>query len=191
MTHLVANPFAHVPARRDRMRGRSQLAHVGTAILGWCAVGLWSLYLPVLLLLLAMLAFAREAVFADLRRRVHLSLLLGTACAWVLLPHTVLDFAAQRMPGIATEIPGCQVMAYAGFPIRHVSANGHGGWRLFHHLLGDRATHAANCLLLAAVWWGVLGLVPRRFWVPVHVVAWIALLPLCGYGLAQMLPWWD
>ena len=127
----------------------------------------------------------------DLGRRAHASLLMGTSLAWALLPHSILDFRDHGLASIATGVPGCQVMALGGFPIQQISAHGGGGWRLGFSLLSDRLTHAGNCCLLALAIWFVLGLVPRRLWARVHLGAWFAFLPLCFYGIASMVRWWD
>lgn len=66
----------------------------------------------------------------DRGRRVQASLLMGMSLAWVLLPHSVLDFRMHGISPIATGYPGCQVMALAGFPVQQISAHGGGGWWL-------------------------------------------------------------
>ena len=153
-------------------------------------LGTQSMELPVLVLFGGIVVLLPRAD-RDIKRRMHASLLVGTSLAWVLLPHSVFDFREQRLSPIATDIPGCQVMARAGFPIQQVSAHGGGGWRLGHHLPGDCLAHASNCLLLAVVIWVAMRLVPCRLWWHVHLVAWLTFVPLCYYGLSSMVRWWD
>jgi len=127
----------------------------------------------------------------DVLRRLHASMLIGTALAWVALPHSVFDFRDFNLQPIPTELVSCRVMAFVGFPIQQICAHGGGGWRLGHHLLSDRMVHAGNCALIAMLAWMVVGFVPRRLWARLHLVSWLVFLPCCGYGCLSMIRWWD
>ena len=153
-------------------------------------LSLWSMVAAVPALFLA-IVFLWPRGDRDRGRRVQASLLMGMSLAWVLLPHSVFDFRMHGIGPIATGYPGCQVMALAGFPVQQISAHGGGGWRLGFSLPGDRLVHLANCAVLSLGFWAAMGLVPRRLWARVHLVACAAFLPACLYGFVLMVPWWD
>lgn len=155
------------------------------------AIGVPSMMAPVPVLLLTGMVVVMQRADLDTLRRAHAGMLVGTALAWVLLPHSIFDFREHGLGPIPTDIQGCQVMARAGFPIQQISAHGGGGWRLGYHLASDNLAHAGNCLILTVVSWLAIGFVPRRLWRRIHLVVWLSFLPLWLYGLCSMLRWWD
>lgn len=170
---------------------KKSIATIAVLSLGSVALGAWSMHAAVPMLFLSIAIFFSQRAIDALERRVHASLLVGTAVAWAALPHSILDFRDCGRSPIATEVPGCQVMALAGFPIQHVSAHGGGGWRTAFHLQSDCLVHAGNFLLLAYAAWLAIGFLPGRWLARVHWAAWVAFLPLCIYGWARMQRWWD
>lgn len=154
--------------------------------LEFAAPALWLLQF----VLIARLDVLREGALV----RAMTSLLLGFALAWLTLAAFVLDFRehyALFLHWNPTGVPGCQVSALLGFPIRAIAGHGGGGWRLFHHLPSDPLVHTANVLLLALPCWLLLGWVGARARIVAYWFAFAA-LPLAWLcGLRRAMYWWD
>ena len=161
--------------------------------LQWLPRGL-ELAAPALWLLQFVLIARLDLQREDRLVRAMTSLVVGFALAWLTLAACVLAFREHYelfRHWNPTGVPGCQVMALLGFPIRAIGGHGGGGWRLFHHLPSDPLVHTANVLLLALPCWLLLGRVGARarrvgYWLAFAAlpVAW-----LCGLWRAMY--WWD
>ena len=146
---------------------------------------------PVLWLLQFVL-LARSDLHRDPVLWRRLAALLGaTAVAWLLLGSTMQQDLALLHSAAPTGIPGCQILAYGGWPWRGIAGHGGGGWREFHHLASCGFVFAANVLTIGVVLLGLLRLLPARWQLAAWLVAFGALIPAWLIGFARVFAWWD
>lgn len=169
-------------------------------VLGACLVALVVPFVPLGIELQVPLVWVLQFVVfphVDLRwhvARIATSLQAGLALAWLTLAACVLDFREHHelyRHWNPTGVPGCQVMALLGFPIRGIGGHGGGGWRLWHHLPSDPLVHLGNVLSFAVGAWLLLGWLPARGRRAAYWCA-FALLPIAfvaGYERAMW--YWD